>query len=246
PARVLVRPNVPEPCDGRGREPTSILAEQRCQRLLEPACGDPLEVEDRDQYLEAFRAARVRRQDRGAEGNALLARADPVTNARSAHRDRADAGHNLALGQVTVAHQPLTSIVGELVGVALEKPRHLRCDSLGQKRAGTAAQHLRQRVGNRAWLGELENITVGHGVSLLQEKWRREHPHDTPPYPFLPSPTFANSSTANRLQSRSSSPLHPTRTSGDGPIQLSSSEPIIYSASEVRFTRSDFGMRIVP
>src|SRR5205085_8428772 len=62
PARVLVRPNVPEPCDGRGREPTSILAEQRCQRLLEPACGDPLEVEDRDQYLEAFRAARVRRR----------------------------------------------------------------------------------------------------------------------------------------------------------------------------------------
>src|SRR5215472_13917927 len=103
-------------------------------------------------------------------GNALLARADPVTNARSAHRDRADAGHNLALGQVTVAHQPLTSIIGELVGVALEKPGHLRCDSLGQKRAGTAAQHLSQRVGQRTWLGKLENITVGHGVSLLQ--WR--------------------------------------------------------------------------
>src|SRR5947208_4561584 len=26
------------------------------------------------------------------------------------------------------------------------------------------------------------------------EKWRREHPHDTPPYPFMPSPTSANSS----------------------------------------------------
>src|SRR5205823_14744469 len=115
-------------------------------------------------------AARVRRQDRGAEGNALLAGADPVTNARSAHCDRADAGHNLALGQVTVAHQALTSIVGELVGVSLEKPGHLRRDGLGQKRAGTAAQHLSQRVGKRAWLGKLENITVGHGVSLLQ--WR--------------------------------------------------------------------------
>src|SRR5437763_4351461 len=167
---MLVRPNVPEPCDGRSREPTSILAEQRCQRLLEPAGGDALEVEDRDQHLEAFRAARVRRQDRGAEGNALLAGADPVTNARSAHCDRADAGHNLALGQVTVAHQPLTSIPCELVGVALEKPGHLRSDSMGQKRAGTAAQHLSQRVGKRAWLGKLKNITVGHGVSLLQ--WR--------------------------------------------------------------------------
>src|SRR5213079_2435700 len=30
--------------------------------------------------------------------------------------------------------------------------------------------HLSQRVGKRAWLGKLENITVGHGVSLLQ--WR--------------------------------------------------------------------------
>src|SRR5271156_5726009 len=79
-------------------------------------------------------------------------RSSPVpTRSRSAHRDRADAGHNLTLGQVTVAHQPLTSIVGQLVGVALEKPGHLRRDGLGQKRAGAAAQHLSQRVGKRAW-----------------------------------------------------------------------------------------------
>src|SRR5271169_1504761 len=96
-------------------------------------------------------------------------RSSPVpTRSRSAHRDRADAGHNLTLGQVTVAHQPLTSIVGQLVGVALEKPGHLRRDGLGQKRAGAAAQHLSQRIGKRAWLEKLENTTVGHGVSLLQ------------------------------------------------------------------------------
>src|SRR5205814_422837 len=64
----------------------------------------------------------------------------------------------------------LASILGKLVGMALKKPGHLRRDGLGQKRAGTAAQHLRQWVGKRAWLGKLENITVGHGVSLLQ--WR--------------------------------------------------------------------------
>src|SRR5260370_19951434 len=36
-------------------------------------------------------------------------------------------------------------------------------------------------------LRELENISVGHGVSLLW--WRSggfEHPHHTPPYPFTP------------------------------------------------------------
>src|SRR5438552_14872349 len=54
--------------------------------------------------------------------------------------------------------------------MALKKPGHLRRDGLGQERAGTAAQHLRQWVGKHAWLGKLENITVGHGVSLLQ--WR--------------------------------------------------------------------------
>src|SRR6266576_875196 len=50
-------------------------------------------------------------------------------------------------------------------------------------------------IGKSSWLRELENISVGHGVSLLC--WRSggvEHPHDTPPYPFTPSPTFAHSS----------------------------------------------------
>src|SRR5262249_35963145 len=52
-----------------------------------------------------------------------------------------------------------------------------------------------QRIGKSSWLRELENISLSHGVSLL--RWRSgglEHPHDTPPYPFTPSPTFAHSS----------------------------------------------------
>src|SRR2546428_12447846 len=57
------------------------------------------------------------------------------------------------------------------------------------------AQNLGQRIGKTSWMGEPENVSVGHGVSLLQ--WRNggvEHPHDTPPYPFMPSPTFVHSS----------------------------------------------------
>src|SRR5204863_7828895 len=45
------------------------------------------------------------------------------------------------------------------------------------------------------WLSQLDDVSVGHGVSLL--RWRSggvEHPHDTPPYPFMPSPTSAHSS----------------------------------------------------
>src|SRR4030081_2356277 len=59
---MLLRPGLLEPSDGRGREPAGVLAEQCDQRLLEVTGGDTLEVEDRDQHLEAFRPAGVRRE----------------------------------------------------------------------------------------------------------------------------------------------------------------------------------------
>jgi hypothetical protein len=40
-----------------GRVAYGVLAEQRNERLLEVAGGDALNVEDRDQHLEAFRPA---------------------------------------------------------------------------------------------------------------------------------------------------------------------------------------------
>jgi len=76
-----------------------------------------------------------------------------------------------------------------------EEAGHLGFYGLGEQRSRTIAQNLRQSIGKCSWLDELENVSVGHGVSLLQ--WRSggvEHPHDTPPYPFMPSPTSANSS----------------------------------------------------
>src|SRR5438094_8655046 len=94
-----------------------------------------------------------------------------------------------------MAHQPLTTVVGELVGVAAEQGRDFGFNGLCQQRAGAVAQNLGQRIGKTSWMGEPENVSVGHGVSLLQ--WRSggvEHPHDTPPYPFMPSPTFVHSS----------------------------------------------------
>src|SRR5258706_14487917 len=55
PARVLVRPGVLEPTDGRSREPAGVLAKQSEERLLEIAGRDALEVENRDQHFEAGR-----------------------------------------------------------------------------------------------------------------------------------------------------------------------------------------------
>jgi hypothetical protein len=94
-----------------------------------------------------------------------------------------------------VAHQPPAAIIGELVGMAAEQARNLGLHGLRQKRSRAVAQNLSQRIAKSSWLRELENISLGHGVSLLC--WRSggiEHPHDTPPYPFTPSPTFAHSS----------------------------------------------------
>jgi hypothetical protein len=83
--------------------------------------GDALEVEDRDQHLEALRPARVWRQNRRRKVDALEAFADAVTHARAAHGDRADAGHDLALRQTPVAHQSLVAVVGQLVGMTGEQ-----------------------------------------------------------------------------------------------------------------------------
>src|SRR5262249_48461227 len=89
------------------------------------------------------------------------------------------------------------------VGMAAEQARNLGLNRLRQKRSRAVAQNLGQRIGKSSWLRELENISLSHGVSLL--RWRSgglEHPHDTPPYPFTPSPTFAHSSrTACRPES---------------------------------------------
>src|SRR5205807_10246472 len=86
------------------------------------------------------------------------------------------------------------------------------CDSAGQKLAyvyfenepgrrpaAKMLTNLSERIGESPWLSQLNDVSVGHGVSLLW--WRSggfEHPHDTPPYPFMPSPTSAHSSKRSR------------------------------------------------
>src|ERR1700704_1527747 len=64
PTRMLVRPGLLEPPDGRGREPAGILAEQCDQRLLEITGGDALQVENRDQHLGHARAGTAPRLHR--------------------------------------------------------------------------------------------------------------------------------------------------------------------------------------
>jgi hypothetical protein len=70
---VFFGPGLLEASNGRGREPAGVPPEQCDQRVLEVAGRDALEVEDRDQYLQALRPARVARQNRRRKADALAA-----------------------------------------------------------------------------------------------------------------------------------------------------------------------------
>ena len=174
PVRVLVRPNLGEPRHGRGRQAAGVRPEQGRQRLGEVARGDALEVEHGD--FEALRAPRIRRQERGAEPDAVGALARAVANAWRANRNRADAGHDLAFGQVAVAHQPSAAFFGARLGVAIKEPGNLRLDRPRQQGPGAAAQHLGQRIGKRRWLGKLQNVTcLSMKLSKAAETQRMSH-----------------------------------------------------------------------
>src|ERR1700736_6834769 len=96
---------------------------------------------------------------------------------------------------MAMAHHALLARLGPEIDMLCEKLSDLRLDRLGQQRTRAAAQDLCEGIDKGPWLGELDHVTVRHGVSLLH--WRSggvEHHHDTPPHPVTPSPTSGHSS----------------------------------------------------
>src|SRR6266481_1272043 len=97
--------------------------------------------------------------------------------------------------QVTVAHDPLVAVCGLQIGMLAEKVRDLGLDRLGQQNTCPSTQDFRELIVDVCWLNQLDDVIVGHGISLLW--WRSggvKHPHDMPPSRFPPSPTFSDSS----------------------------------------------------
>jgi len=67
-----------------------------------------------------------------------------IANPGTTHRHRVpDAGHDLALGRLPVAHQPRPAIIGQLVGMAAEEARNLGLHGLRQQRSRAVAQQPR-------------------------------------------------------------------------------------------------------
>ncbi len=148
PVLVLVDPDLLQPSNSRGRQARCILAEQGRKRLLEIAGRDALKVKDRDQHLQAPRAPRIRRQDRGCEADAPgIIGSATVAHAGLAHADRADAGHHLAFRQVPVPDHAAQASSGLQIDMLGEEFGNLGLDRLGQQGPRSVAQHLGERVG---------------------------------------------------------------------------------------------------
>src|SRR5215831_3014470 len=156
--------------------------EQRHLCFFELAGGGALEVEDRDRHLETLRPARVRQR----EADALGTFADTVAHPPATNSDRTDAGHDLTLRQVAVAHQTSAAIVDYLVGVSLEQSRYLGFDRLPEQ---PRAPLRNTSVSGSAKVPGWGNCKTLVSVWRIDREWRRRI-HGTPPHPFMRSPTF--------------------------------------------------------
>jgi hypothetical protein len=125
----------------------------------------------------------ARRPDR--VGSGLSASAGPY---------RTDTGPHLALRQVTVADDALVAVRGFQIGMLVEKVRDLGLDRPGEQGTGPVAQDFGELIVEDAWLNQLDDVILGHGISLL--RWRSggvKDPHDMPPSRFPTSPNLGDS-----------------------------------------------------
>src|SRR5258708_39086026 len=86
-----------------------------------------------------------------------------------------------------------------------EKVGDLGLDRLGEQGSCPITQDFGELIVELSWLNQLDDVIVGHGISLL--RWRSggvKHPHDIPPSRFPTSPTFGDSSGTASKESISS------------------------------------------
>src|SRR5437868_14578058 len=90
-----------------------------------------------------------------------------------------------------------------------EKVCDLGLDRLGEKGTCPVAQDFCELIVEDSWLNQMDDVIVGHGISLL--RWRSggvKHPHDMPPSRFPPSPILGDSSSIAPATNFTSKPCH--------------------------------------
>ena len=102
---IEIAPDILQARDRRGREPWRVRPQKSGQGLGEVARRDALQVEPGQELLDRLGPPEVGRQDRRGETDlAGLSRTPAVAHPGAAHRDRPDAGLNLALAMMAVAN----------------------------------------------------------------------------------------------------------------------------------------------
>ena len=66
-----------------------------------------------------------------------------------------------------MANQPLLAFFGQKARMPVKEIRNLGLDGIGQKLPRTTAQNFSKRILKCTWLGECNNIILGHGVSFF-------------------------------------------------------------------------------
>ena len=167
PVLMLLLPGFGQASHGRCRQARRLRPEQRRQRLGELAGGHALQVEPGQQLLEVLRAAQVGRQDRRGEPDGLTTFRSTVTHLGPADLDRANAGLDLPLWRMTIAHEPPPAPLVDQTRMGGEEHLDLGLDGLHQHAPGALAQHGQQRIVRdaRSWLGQADNGMLLHGVS---------------------------------------------------------------------------------
>ena len=80
-----------------------------------------------------------------------------------------------------------------------EKVRDLGLDCLREKGTCPVAQDFCELVSDVSWLNQLMMLSLTRHIAPSVEKWRRQAPHDMPPFRFPPSPTFGDSSESGSI-----------------------------------------------
>jgi hypothetical protein len=118
----------------------------------------------------ALRPLRIAWQDGRAESDALAAIASAIAYAWLAHGNRADAGHDRTLGQVSVAYDPSPTILSRAIGVMSEELRHLGLDSPREQRTRARKTSVSESVklpGSASWKN-----TVRHRAQVAVKEGR--------------------------------------------------------------------------
>jgi hypothetical protein len=95
---------------------------------------------------------------------------------------------------VTVADDALVAVRGFQIGMLVEKVRDLGLDRPGEQGTGPVAQDFGELIVEDSWLNQLDDVILGHGISLLRRRSGGvKDPHDMPPSRFPTSPNLGDS-----------------------------------------------------